>query len=390
MIQSQSEKIVNVVDTNEQMPIVCQCIVKSGGNDDLKGKHGLAHFIEHFLIHSSNVSNFFSDIKIHGVTNFCYTCYYWYVCEMEEAIMSFHEFKDVICKIKDECLDNKIFEDTKEEIIREIIFFEKKNQRLDNLLNVLKSGKFHLPIVEVDQVNAIEIRDVLFFLDNIYTDSNLCCYVYNRNNDIFKISGKEYMRFCTDEFGFNNKYINNSDTNFKIHFEVHGEPNVNFKIILKNEFKNTLIEIILGEIFMVQICEWITRNFNGKVSYEPFFLGTDQIYYIITIMKCDLANKLKRNSYIFFEMLEEILNRERFYEIQKVFLKIIENNEIPAEEELRQNLNYYSSLSYNSYNLVKNKKKLINFLKEISYEEYMKFIEQKNLYLKYESVKILF
>lgn len=65
MIQSQSEKIVNVVDTNEQMPIVCQCIVKSGGNDDLKGKHGLAHFIEHFLIHSSNVSNFFSDIKIH-------------------------------------------------------------------------------------------------------------------------------------------------------------------------------------------------------------------------------------------------------------------------------------------------------------------------------------
>ena len=41
MIQSQSEKIVNVVDTNEQMPIVCQCIVKSGGNDDLKGKHGL-------------------------------------------------------------------------------------------------------------------------------------------------------------------------------------------------------------------------------------------------------------------------------------------------------------------------------------------------------------
>lgn len=36
MIQSQSEKIVNVVDTNEQMPIVCQCIVKSGGNDDLK------------------------------------------------------------------------------------------------------------------------------------------------------------------------------------------------------------------------------------------------------------------------------------------------------------------------------------------------------------------
>ena len=107
-------------------------------------------------------------------------------------------------------------------------------------------------------------------------------------------------------------------------------------------------------------------------------------------MKCDLANKLKRNSYIFFEMLEEILNRERFYEIQKVFLKIIENNEIPAEEELRQNLNYYSCLSYNSYNLVKDKKKLINFLKEISYEEYMKFIEQKNLYLKYESVKILF
>lgn len=50
MIQSQSEKIVNVVDTNEQMLIVCQCIVKSGGNDDLKGKHGLVHFIEHFYV----------------------------------------------------------------------------------------------------------------------------------------------------------------------------------------------------------------------------------------------------------------------------------------------------------------------------------------------------
>lgn len=51
---------------------------------------------------------------------------------------------------------------------------------------MLKSGKFHLPIGEVDQVNAIEIRDVLFFLDNIYTDSNLCCYVYNTTLQLYK------------------------------------------------------------------------------------------------------------------------------------------------------------------------------------------------------------
>lgn len=70
---------------------------------------------------------------------------------------------------------------------------------------------------------------------------------------------------------------------------------------------------------------------------------------------------------------------------------MLEHNRAKVQKrEIMIDLINYVTLSFDSYNIIKNKEKLISFIDELNYEKYHRLITEKILNNINENVKILY
>ena len=70
---------------------------------------------------------------------------------------------------------------------------------------------------------------------------------------------------------------------------------------------------------------------------------------------------------------------------------LLEHNRAKVQKrEIMIDLINYVTLSFDSYNIIKNKEKLISFIDELNYEKYHRLITEKILNNINENVKILY
>lgn len=70
---------------------------------------------------------------------------------------------------------------------------------------------------------------------------------------------------------------------------------------------------------------------------------------------------------------------------------MLEHNRAKVQKrEIMIDLINYLTLSFDSYNIIKNKEKLISFIDELNYEKYHRLITEKILNNINENVKILY
>lgn len=156
-------EVVHAGENNEDKPWICQFIVGAGGNEDPENMGGMAHFTEHFLIHSSCMQGF--PVKVHGFTSFYYTCYYWYADSREQAMELFDRFDEVIRYVRSSQPDHSVFEETKREIVREIEYTAGRNAEIEEAVFLLRDEvpRLRLPIGCAGDVMELGFGDVQEF-----------------------------------------------------------------------------------------------------------------------------------------------------------------------------------------------------------------------------------
>lgn len=404
-IDRKDDRYIYMGENNDGMQYVCQYIVCSGSNNDPDGVNGITHLIEHYLIHSSCNNLFFNDTKIHGFTSFYYTCYYWYVFTQNEAINSFQEFDNVIDNIKEKLYNKDIFCGSKKEIVDEINYRIGESEKLSKLLFLLEDDKLEikLPIGDVECVSKIEHRDVSDYLKSRYVSSNIYKYVYDRVNNIFSLRDMKLVKFEVpiykkDNGVFLEKKFVNDYISEKIRMSSinQGLEDNSVKIVFKNNFNNSLLDIILGEIFLMQICNYLkkTMQISDRIEYENFFIDYEHLYFIITMNKVktyQYTEFIKQEELYFPNILHEIIDEKGFNNTLAKIINYLINYERSAasEKEIRMDLINYSTLSYLSYNL-EDHNEIVNKLKDLNYIKYYDYIFNKVQSINKDKIKIIY
>lgn len=402
-VSKEDKDIIYMGESNAHMPYMCEYIVCKGSNDDPIEMNGVAHLIEHYLIQNGQYYNFSNGIKIHGFTSFYYTCYYWYVSTHEEAIDSFCEFEEIISSIKEEKIYKEgIFNVTKKGVIDEINFFTEKNSRLSKLLSVLigDDEKISLPIGNVEHFKNIDRNACIEYLNLNYTASHIYKYIINRKNEVLFLIDLELEQFI-NEIAINPRCMQlnkkHGDLIIKLERFHHNLDDGSAKIIFKNNFNESLFDIIVGEIFLMQICDYLckTAKVSDYIRYEKFFLDKKQLFFIVTINKM-YPSKYKElislQELDLFYMLGQFMNMDAFKGILSTIINCFIDYDISSssEEDIRMDLINYSALAYSSYNLLNEKDKIINKLKDLSYDQFYDHILDKIKSLKEEGIKVIY
>lgn len=400
-----ADKIMNNnLEESEKFPYVCQYIIGKGSNDDPYNKNGVAHILEHYLIHSSYKNDFFDKKKILGFTSFYYTCYYWYACSQEEAVKSYQKFEEMIDNAaREDNFEIEIFEHSKKEVKVEIRFQIKEDKILNTLLLVLNASEcIFLPVGKQEDLKNIEAIDIINFINNYYISSNTYKYVFNRNNEIFYMSENNLKRFNVP---FHNIIIKkNNNINYKLSknvFEIY-KYNIDdsIRIMFVNNFYKSFTEIILGDIFLMQLCEYLNKSLilSNSIRYEKFFIKDDMLYYIITINNIksnrffEYIQKIEKLHFNIFKKLGNILDEVSYNKIMLSmidYLLAFEHSKID-EKEIRMDLINYSILKYNAYSLVCEKMYIINSLRNLKYNEYINYIYFQIILLLENRIKIIY
>lgn len=399
-------EVFEVGEMNDKTPYVCQYIVCTGGNDDPVGMSGMSHLVEHFLIHNTCDYDFFNTIKIHGFTSFYYTCYYWYVFTKEEAIQSFQEFEDAVNGIKKSVLKKEMFIGTKQEIMNEINYHSEANKELSKLLFLLQNDKLEiqLPIGVVKDVCEINHGDVVNYLESRYISSNTYQYIYNRKNKIFILNNNKLTKFSIGKSDINKLAIIDGKFPSKINFNNfkflsynHKLQNNSMKIILKNIFYNSILEIIIGEIFIMQLCDYLCtlKGFSENIKYEKLFIKKKELYFIITIINrspSKYIQVIQKKELDINQLMHSIIDEKGFYTIIRSIKNSLKDFELStvSEREIRLDLINYAALSYSSFNLADNIAGVVNILDKLHYNDYQSYIFYKVKLNNNESIKIIY
>lgn len=93
-----------------------------------------------------------------------------------------------------------------------------------------------------------------------------------------------------------------------------------------------------------------------------------------------------------YKTLSVLLNKDGFNKYSSdISHYLLEHNRAKVQKrEIMIDLINYVTLSFDSYNIIKNKEKLISFIDELNYEKYHRLITEKILNNINENVKILY
>lgn len=392
-----SKKVLIEKSENNTKPFICQYVVSSGGNEDSIGRCGLAHFIEHYLIHTLCKDIFPKTVKVHGFTSFYYTCFYWYVDSKEQGLRLFDIFDKAVMSVKQGHFDDELFQESKQEIIREIECNYEKDMDLRNIILYLgKEGQnIRLPIGYVDEVKRIESSDIEKYLSLQYNSVNVFKYIFDRDccvySDRDSFSKRVFIDLDVHHSIINDKHVSNTGNLSAV--IVKEEPQNDFiHILLKNNFHISFLGVMLSEVFLMQVCEYLHRKLeirNG-ISYENLFVGSEKFYFVITISKNNdfkiVPEKIEIDS---IEVLKEIINPKGFKTVISNILDYLTNFNVNmiSEKDIRMGLINYSIFLYPSIWLLRNREDAIEILRTLNYEYYYRYI--LNLYQELKEIKVL-
>lgn len=382
-----TDGIIYSADMNkENCPFICQCVVGSGSNMESDGKNGLFHLIEHYLINSSYENNFFSDVKIHGYTYFYFTCYYWYSKTKEEAISSFRRFRDVL---EDMCntSDYRIFDGSKKQIEEEIERRKDSTEMLYKVMQVIDEPQnIRLPIGNVEFINKLQHDEVVAYIKKFYLNQNMHNFIYNRSGRIFTIKNDDFVDLDIT-FGRDKTYLSKKKLNYNLRLRdslkiYHQRLASNsIKIMFYNNFSDSLLDVICGEIFLMLLCQYIRNctDLEINVQYEKFFLSKEKMYYVVNI------SELGSTQYSFLECIRElrykklfndIVEEEKYNVIRDSIIKFLKDDEsfVFDEGEIREDLINYAIMSYPSCNLMRDHMEIINNLSRLDYIQFKRHV----------------
>lgn len=393
------QDIIYICENNSDKAFLCQYTITSGSNNDPIKKNALSHLTEHFLIHLSGKSKC-SEYVIHGFTGFYYTNYYWYTNNIIEAEESFQEFDAVIKKSKELPIDEKLFIDTKKEIEEEIIFYAKKNDSLLQIISTLMDNNkiINLPIGCVDDVRNITFEDLNNYLREKYIPTNVHKFIIGKNNEIKNITNLGVHSIQNQLCTIPSKIFRESDVQtFNVSFFSRAMEENSVKILFRDIFTDSLEEIILGEIFMMQICEFSQKVMNGKVNvtYEIIFISKNDIYYALTLDNMDpndYTHILESRKVPIYHILSTLLDKNGFDKLSNSIMQYLikYNRKNVQRREIMMDLINYVTLSFDSYNVINNQDKLISFIDKLDFAKYQGFVMEKVFSNTEEIIKILY
>lgn len=382
-----TDEIFVSADMNkENCPFICQCVIGSGSNAESDGKNGLFHLIEHYVINSSYENDYFSDVKIHGYTYFYFTCYYWYSKTKEEAISSFRWFRDVLENICNTS-DYRIFDGSKKQIEEEIERRKDSTEMLYKIMQVIdKPQNIRLPIGNIKFINKLQHDEVVAYIKKFYLKQNMHKFIYNRRGRIFTIENDEFVDLDID-FRRDKTYLSKKNPNYnrrlrdslKIYHQQLASNSI--KIMFYNNFSDSLLDVICGEIFLMLLCQYISNctDLEINVQYEKFFLSKEKMYYVVNI------SELGSTQYSFLECIRELSYKKLFNDIvvekeyiiiRDSIIKFLQDDEsmVFDEEEIREDLINFALLSYPSCNLVREYREIIDNLSRLDYIQFMSHV----------------
>ena len=385
---------------------VCQCIVNTGSNNDSIGKNGISHVIEHFLINYSKRTSFFRDVKIHGFTGFYYTNYYWYVDNVKEALESFAKFEKIYYKSVICSEDRELFEQIKKDIEIEITFLKAQTDNVAKIISTLsdKDNNILVPIGNVNDVRKLEYGDMVEYLGKFYTSTNIYRFLINKSNQIFYLSKdnvENLQILCSTKLNYDSKSnlpfeTINGISSRVLHFGSLHEFN-SIKLVFKDVFINSIEEIIVGEIFVIQLCDLLKNTMCGniKIEYEKIFISKEKIYFVLTIRDMELGDynkKMQKKELDIYDLLQKVLEENGFNKIKTVLLKYLkgyDRTDVKINNIMSDLINY-ATLSYSSYNIINDIEKLVTFIDEIVYSNYCQYIYSMALHFEEGDVKLLY
>lgn len=401
-----NEQIIYVGEKTDEFPIICQYVVKVGSNDEPLENNGISHLIEHYIINNSYHTRFFENVKIHGFTHFYFTCYYWYVSSLDEAKISIQEFEKIIFMIKKNLDEYTAFLISKRQIVEEIKLHKIKCDRIYKILLELDIEEHlkKLPMGNLKIIDKMEHCEVLEYLKSRYTAANVKRYVYDRDYNIWLLlnEGLEKLNITLPKvkdvlYGDAKFLIADTEKNadvLKINCNLESDS---VKIIFKDFFGNVLVEIILGEIFMMQVCDYLKQrnSVHSSIRYEKFFISEEYIFFIITIEKTnkDYYSRLMEWREInIVDTLNEIVGVDSYKVILNSIIEFVRNFDSSEinESDFRMDLVNHSTLLYTSYSLINEKSEIIKELEGVKYSDYYEYLLGKVSLFGQNNIKIFY
>lgn len=250
----------------------------------------------------------------------------------------------------------------------------------------------------MEDVRNIRFDDLISYLHEHYISTNVHKFLLDKNNEIINLTrvgvhSVQNKLVTTSTHTFNELDRQTLETR-----PIYCAMDKNtIKMIFKDIFTDSLEEIILGEIFMMQTCEYVNKTMMSEVSitYEIIFISKNEIYYALTLDNMepnDYFHILETKEIPIYKTLSVLLNKDGFNKYSSdISHYLLEHNRAKVQKrEIMIDLINYVTLSFDSYNIIKNKEKLISFIDELNYEKYHRLITEKILNNINENVKILY
>lgn len=128
----------------------------------------------------------------------------------------------------------------------------------------------------MEDVRNIRFDDLISYLHEHYISTNAHKFLLDKNNEIINLTRVEVHSVQNKLFTTSTHTFNELDRQTLETCPIYCAMDKNtIKIIFKDIFTDSLEEIILGEIFMMQTCEFVKKTMMSEVSitYEIIFIS---------------------------------------------------------------------------------------------------------------------
>lgn len=249
-----------------------------------------------------------------------------------------------------------------------------------------KPQNIRLPIGNIKFINKLQHDEVVAYIKKFYLKQNMHKFIYNRRGRIFTIENDEFVDLDID-FRRDKTYLSKKKPNYnrrlrdslKIYHQQLASNSI--KIMFYNNFSDSLLDVICGEIFLMLLCQYISNctDLEINVQYEKFFLSKEKMYYVVNI------SELGSTQYSFLECIRELSYKKLFNDIvvekeyiiiRDSIIKFLQDDEsiVFDEEEIREDLINFALLSYPSCNLVREYREIIDNLSRLDYIQFMSHV----------------
>lgn len=150
---------------------------------------------------------------------------------------------------------------------------------------------------------------------------------------------------------------------------------------------------MIGEIFSIQVCAYIEKEYGCSIHYEKIYFREDRVEFIFCIKdkEGDFYKTISNDDICWNDIREHVLDLDGFMQIKKNLINFLYEFDLAQvnEGEIRKQLILFSVLSLPTYFFLDSQNQTIKQLENLTYMQYQEYLRSQIGIINENGIKLI-